>query len=263
MLNFVVRSPSGTEFTLPEAAYLELGRSYEKIRRVDARRVLNVTADVDNRVANANDIVAGISRTEIPEIRANMPALRVSFKGEQEEQRESLGGLTRGFGFILLGLYALLAIPFRSYAQPLIIMIAIPFGFIGALAGHLLMGYEMSFVSVLGVVALAGVVINDNILLIKTANDYRSGGMPVLEAITDAPCRRLRPVILTSLTTFLGLSPMILETSIQARFLIPMALSLGFGILFSTLITLVLVPSLYLLVVDAKRGLAKMSSLRH
>ncbi|MFW6151983.1 MAG: efflux RND transporter permease subunit [Verrucomicrobiota bacterium] len=260
MLDFVVHAPNGAEFALTEAARLKLGRSYEEIRRVDARRVLNVTADVDTGVATANDIVAGLMEKEIPDIMSEMPGLHVTFKGEQETQRESIGGLVQGFGFILLGLYALLAIPFRSYAQPLIIMIAIPFGFIGALAGHLLMGYEMSFVSMLGVVALAGVVINDNILLVKTANDYRSDGASAFDAITAAPCRRLRPVLLTSLTTFLGLSPMMLETSIQARFLIPMALSLGFGILFSTLITLVLVPSLYMLIFDTKKGVAKIRS---
>ena len=163
-----------------------------------------------------------------------------------------MGGLRTGFLLALLGLFALLAIPFRSYIQALIIMVAIPFGIVGALFGHLVMGFGLSFVSMMGVVALAGVVINDNILLLDTANQNLKGGMSPKEAIWRAPVRRFRPVLLTSVTTFLGLTPMILEKSVQARFMIPMALSLGFGILFSTFITLALVPCLFLIVEDLK-----------
>ena len=153
----------------------------------------------------------------------------------------------------LLALFALLAVIFKSYAQSIIVLIAIPFGIVGAIGGHILMGFGMSFVSVMGMVALAGVVINDNILLITTANEYRSAGMTAKEAAAQAPTRRFRPVLLTSVTTFLGLTPMIFETSVQARFMIPMALSLGFGILFATFITLALVPSLYLIHEDIRK----------
>jgi multidrug efflux pump subunit AcrB len=192
----------------------------------------------------------------LPGIWADYPQLSYSLEGEQREKRESMGGMMRGFAVALIALFAVLAIVFKSYSQALIILIAIPFGIIGAIIGHIIMGFSMSFVSMMGLVALAGVVINDNILLIDTANEYRRGGMATVAAAANAPTRRFRPVLLTSLTTFLGLAPMIFETSVQARFMIPMAISLGFGILFSTLITLVLVPSLYLIVEDVKEALS-------
>ncbi|MBN1558143.1 MAG: efflux RND transporter permease subunit [Lentisphaerae bacterium] len=249
----ILRTPGGGEIPLAEAASVARGRAYEQIRRVEGKRVISVTADVDEKRANANEVIGVLRETVLPGLKADHPNLTYNFEGEQRTQRESIGGLQSGFLVALLALFALLAIPFRSYVQALIIMVAIPFGMIGALLGHILMGYDLSFVSLMGVVALAGVVINDNILLIDTANMYRREGMAVRDAIARAPARRLRPVLLTSMTTFLGLAPMIFETSIQARFMIPMALSLGFGILFSTLITLVLVPSLYLIVEDVKR----------
>jgi multidrug efflux pump subunit AcrB len=150
-------------------------------------------------------------------------------------------------------MFAMLAIPFRSYVQPLIVMSAIPFGFVGAVLGHLAMGYTMSLISVFGVIALSGVVVNDSLVLIDTVNKMRASGMTALEAVVRAGMRRMRPILLTSLTTFMGLAPMIFETSVQARFLIPMAISLGFGVLFATLITLVLVPALYVIVEDLRR----------
>ena len=165
-----------------------------------------------------------------------------------------MGSLKVSFVLAMLAVYALLAIPFRSYAQPLIVMTSIPFGVVGAFLGHLIMGYDLCIPSMFGIVALAGVVVNDSLVMIDFANRReRDGGLGPAEAIHDAAIQRFRPVMLTTLTTFGGLAPMIFESSLQARFLIPMALSLGFGLLFATLITLVLVPSLYLAVDDARR----------
>ncbi len=164
-----------------------------------------------------------------------------------------MDALTRGFIIALIVIYALLAVPFKSYAHPIVVMSAIPFGIVGALLGHLFMGYGLSMISMFGVVALGGVVVNDSLVLVDTTNRARrEDGLSPLEAVHYAARRRLRPIFLTSITTFLGLAPMIVETSMHARFLIPMAISLGFGVMFSTLIILLLVPALYLIVEDAK-----------
>ena len=172
------------------------------------------------------------------------------YQGRQARMKESTSGLANGFILAMVAIYFLLAIPFRSYSQPLIVMLAIPFGVVGATIGHLIMGYSLSLMSMMGIVALSGVVVNDSLVLIDYANRQRLKGESPFGAICAAGIRRFRPIILTTLTTFGGLAPMIFETSRQARFLIPMALSLGFGILFATLITLFLVPSLYLLMDD-------------
>ena len=155
-----------------------------------------------------------------------------------------------GFIFALGVIFALLAIPFNSYIQPLIIMLAIPFGFIGAIFGHLLLGYDLSLISMMGIVALAGVVVNDSLILIVSINDYRKKGNSVLEAAVQGGLRRFRPILLTSLTTFFGLMPMIFEPSVQARFLVPMAISLGYGIVFATVLIVLAVPACYLIIED-------------
>ncbi len=159
--------------------------------------------------------------------------------------------LSRGGLMARIAILALLAIPFRSYMQPIIVMSAIPYGFIGALLRHVVMGFEMSMISVMGLIALAGVVVNDSLVLNDAANGYRREGMTAFETIHAAGVRRFRPILLTSLTTFFGLIPMITETSVQARFLVPMAISLGFGVLFATAIILVLVPAFYMMLEDA------------
>ncbi len=173
--------------------------------------------------------------------------------GEEKERKESMESMKKGFTMALIGIFALLAIPFRSYSQPLLIMAAIPFGMVGAVAGHMIMGFSLSILSLFGIVALAGVVVNDSLLLIDRVNVNRRGGSDLLTALLDAGTRRFRPILLTSLTTFFGLTPMILETSVQAQFLIPMAISLGFGILFATGITLLLIPCLYMMLEDVRR----------
>jgi multidrug efflux pump subunit AcrB len=160
--------------------------------------------------------------------------------------------LGKGFLFALIAIFGLLAVVFRSYAQPIIIMAVIPFGMVGAVLGHVVMGYDLSLMSMMGVVALSGVVVNDSLILVDAANGFRASGMARREAIVAGGARRFRPILLTSLTTFFGLIPMITETSMQARFLIPMAISLGFGVLLATVICLILVPSAYAVVDDVK-----------
>jgi multidrug efflux pump subunit AcrB len=174
------------------------------------------------------------------------------FEGEQREQQESLGSLRVNFLVAQFAIFALLAIPFRSYSQPLIIMSAIPFGLVGAVLGHLVMGLDLTMLSMFGMVALTGVVVNDSLILVDLVNRLRAEGATVDQSIREAGERRFRPIMLTTATTFLGLSPMIFETSMQAKFLIPMAVSLGYGIVFATAITLILVPALYRILEDAK-----------
>jgi len=179
--------------------------------------------------------------------------LSYSFQGEQAEMTDSLGSLKLSFIVAIIIIYAMLAIPFQSYVLPIIVIVSIPFGIIGAIFGHLIMGYDLSILSLLGVVALSGIVVNDSLVLIEYANrlQMESDKMP-FQVIKTASIQRFRPIVLTTMTTFLGLMPMILETSRQARILIPMAISIGFGILFATLITLILIPSLYLVINDIR-----------
>ena len=186
----------------------------------------------------------------MPELEKKYPGLSYTFEGSEADRRESIRGLINGLLVALLLIYILLAIPFNSYTQPLIIMIVIPFGIVGAVIGHILLGYSLSLISLFGVVALSGVVVNDSLVFIDFTNRRRQAGATIKEAIHLAGIQRFRPIILTTLTTFFGLMPMIVETSRQARFLIPMAISLGFGILFATGITLLLIPVLLLILDD-------------
>ena len=245
-----IRTPDGGEIPLTQAAVIEEGYGYAEIQRTDRKRVINVSANVDSSIANANEIMAQLQVELLDTLKRDYPGLVFDLAGEQKEQSESLSSMADGFLLALMVIYALMAIPFKSYTQPLLIMAAIPFGFVGGMLGHLLMGYQLSMLSLFGLVALSGVVVNDSLLLIDAANRFRADGMSVWDALISAGQRRLRPILLTSLTTFFGLMPMILETSVQARFLIPMAISLGFGILFATAIILLLVPTLYLLLED-------------
>ena len=245
----ILLTGQGGEIPLAEAAEIDVGRAYTEIQRREGRRIVAVTADVDDQIANANSIIGEVTANELEALTKKYPGLTYSLEGEQSAQQESLAALASGFGLVLLLIYGLLAIPFRSYVQPLIVMLGIPFSFIGALAGHLLLGYGLSIVSLFGVVALAGVVVNDSLVLIVATNRLREEqGVPLAEAVIQGALNRFRPIVLTSLTTFLGLAPMIFETALQARFLIPMAISLGFGILFGTVIILIIVPCVYLMV---------------
>ncbi len=245
----ILLTEQGGEIPLAEAAEIEPGRAYTEIKRREGRRIVVVTADVDDQIANANSIIGEVTADELEALTKKYPGLTYSLEGEQSSQQESLSALAVGFALVLLLIYGLLAIPFRSYVQPLIVMLGIPFSIIGALAGHLLLGYGLSIVSMFGIVALAGVVVNDSLVLIVATNRIREEQrVSISEAVIQGAMNRFRPIVLTSLTTFFGLAPMIFETALQARFLIPMAISLGFGILFGTVIILILVPAVYLIV---------------
>jgi multidrug efflux pump subunit AcrB len=245
-----IRIPTGIQVPFSVAARAELGRGYASIKRADRKKVINVTADVDTKTTNANDVLADITNTVLPEILADHPRVRFDLEGEQREQRETMSGLSQSFLVALLVIYILLAIPFKSYVQPLIVMSAIPFGIVGAAWGHAILGMDLTIMSMFGVVALTGVVVNDSLVMVDFINRRRDSGSSVRDAIREAGGARFRPILLTSVTTFAGLSPILFEKSLQAQFLIPMATSLGFGVLFATFITLILVPVLYNILED-------------
>ena len=247
--HLMIQTPDGVFVPLAEIATVKRGRAYTSISRRDARRTVTVTANVEP-MGETSQVQAALNRTLLPELAEEFPGLTYGYEGRQADMKESMQSLIGGFVLSMMAIYFLLAVPFRSYSQPLIVMIAIPFGIVGAILGHLLMGYNLSLMSMMGIVALAGVVVNDSLVLIDYANRQRHDGTGAVEAVRLAGLRRFRPIILTTLTTFGGLAPMIFESSRQARFMIPMALSLGFGILFATVITLILVPCLYLLIED-------------
>jgi multidrug efflux pump subunit AcrB len=250
--NLRIRTPGGAEIPLNVAASVTPGYGFSEIKRTDRKRVINVTASVDARRNNTQDILRELKTQVLPALAGDYPGLSFDMEGEEKERAESLGSMLDGFKLALVMIFALLAIPFRSYSQPLLIMAAIPFGMIGAVLGHIIMGYDLSLLSLFGLVALSGVVVNDSLLLIDRANQNRRGGEDLHQSLVEAGTRRFRPILLTSLTTFCGLMPIIVETSVQAQFLIPMAISLGFGILFATGITLLLIPALYMILEDVR-----------
>jgi multidrug efflux pump subunit AcrB len=250
--SLLVTTPAGVFVPLREVATVERGRAYTSISRRDGRRTVTVSANVAP-IGETPIILTALNKTVLPELAATFPGLSYDYTGRQADRQESVTSLLSGFLFALGGIYFLLAIPFRSYLQPIVVMIAIPFGIIGAVFGHMIMDYHLSLMSMMGMVALSGVVVNDSLVLVDYANKQQRKGTTPPQAIKEAGIRRFRPVLLTTLTTFGGLAPMIFETSRQARFMIPMALSLGFGIVFATVITLALVPCLYLIVEDVRR----------
>jgi multidrug efflux pump subunit AcrB len=248
-----VRTPEGAEVPFGTVADAELGRGFSSIRRVDRQRAINVTADVDSEVANAQEVISDLDAGRLRELVAAHPGVTYSFEGEMQMQEEFLGGLLRGFGVALFCIFALLAIPFRSYIQPVIVMTAVPFGLVGAVIGHVVMGMEMNFMSMMGMVAVAGVAVNDSLVLVHFVNRRVHEGLALVDAVREAGVTRFRPILLTSMTTAAGVTPLMLETSLQARFLIPMALALASGVLFATLVTLLFVPSMYVIIEDIKR----------
>jgi len=246
--DLVIQTPDGIEVPLMDVVSVNRGEAFTTINRRDGRRV--VTVGMDAEPANAvTRVLESIQQEVLPQLRADFPGITWSFEGSQAEMRESTQVLWGGFALAMLIIFALLAVAFRSYIQPLIVMFAIPFGIVGAVIGHILLGYDLSLVSLMGVIALSGVVLNDSLIMIDLANKKRSDHT-AFDAIHEAGLRRFRPIMLTTLTTFGGLTPIILETSRQAYHLIPMAISLGFGIVFATSIILVLVPCLYMILED-------------
>ncbi len=251
LLQLAIVAPNGNTVPLDAVAEVSIGRSFASITRVDRRRTINVTSDVDKEAADIEAIKTSLN-TYAASLAPQFPELRFGLEGEAREQRESFGSLKTGLLFVTLVIYALLAIPFRSYLQPLMVMCVIPFGVVGGILGHMVMGMTLSIMSYMGMLALCGVVVNDSLVLVDYVNRRRREGTEQFDAVKKAGVARFRAVILTSLTTFFGLVPLIYETSTQAQFLIPMAVSLGFGILFATVVTLILIPVNYLILEDIK-----------
>jgi multidrug efflux pump subunit AcrB len=251
--NMRLRTPDGRQVPLSVAATVTMGRGYSKIDRVDRRRSISVLADVNKHETTPDTVLAALEADFLPDLMKRYPGMTYGLEGQQKEQSEFLSTLLRINAMALLAIFVMLAIPLKSYAQPLVIMSAIPFGMIGAVAGHVLLGYDLAMFSLIGVVALSGIVINDSLVMMDLINRERESGVSVHQAVRDSGVRRFRAIILTTMTTFLGLTPLLLEKSLQARFLTPMAVSVAFGVVFATLITLLLVPSLYLIVEDIKK----------
>ena len=245
-------SANGDKVPLGVVAKAEPARGPASIHRVDRKRAIKISADVDRARANANEVVARFNSEVLDSLSVDFPGVKWDYLGEQKDQKDSVTEMGGKFVFALIGIYILMAIPLKSYVQPIIVMAVIPFGIVGAVIGHIIMGMELSIMSLCGLIALAGVVVNDSLVLVEYVNRHRKEGGSIYEAINNAGAARFRPILLTSLTTFAGLMPMLLETDMQARFLIPMAVSLGFGILFATFITLLLVPSVYMMLEDMK-----------
>jgi multidrug efflux pump subunit AcrB len=246
-----IRTPQGDEVPVLQVIELIPGRGPAVIERTDRERSIKIAADVEPGV-NANEVVAAYSEKTLAEITRKFPGVRFGFEGEQKDQNDSVREIGIGFLGALIAMYVLIAIPLRSYAQPIIIMSVIPFGLVGAIWGHALLGLNLSIMSMCGLVALSGVVVNDSLVMVDYVNRHRDESGSLHDAAIAAGGRRFRAILLTSLTTFVGIMPMILETDVQARFLIPMAVSLAFGILFATVITLFLVPGIYLILEDVK-----------
>jgi multidrug efflux pump subunit AcrB len=242
-----VRTPQGGEVPFDTVADVQYEPGYLKIKRHNRKRILEISAEISPGSTSPGAIVSDIMRTHLPEFQERYPGLTMKLRGELKEENEFLSAMLIYMGLSMLIVYALMAIPFRSYFQPLLVLTAVPFGVMGAIFGHALLNWQISMFSLLGVIACAGVVVNDNLVFIDKINKLRDAGYGVREALLQAGEDRFRPIILTSITTFVGLVPIMTETNMDAQFLIPMVISLAFGVLFATGITLLLVPSLYLL----------------
>ena len=251
--NMRIRTPGGGEVPFSHVASVDPGRGFASIKRVDRDRAVNVTAAVDEGVTTAGAVIEDLRARVLPEVLPRHPGVRFVFEGLQAEQEEATTGLQVGFTIAMLVIYALLAIPLKSYVQPLIIMSAIPFGLIGAVWGHAIMGMDVTLMSMFGLVALAGVVVNDSLVMVAFINRKRELHTKLEVAVREAGVARFRAILLTSLTTFFGLAPLMIVESFDAMFVVPMAVSLAFGVIFATFITLVLVPTSYLIIEDIKR----------
>ncbi len=251
---YLITAPDGRRIPLSHVATLNPGKGPATITRINRYRTMNVTADVDKDKTNMT-VIQDDLQVYLTELLQNYPGIAYTFEGEAKQQRESFGSLQWGLLILLFTIYVLLALPLKSYIEPLIIMSVIPFGVIGAIMGHWLMGRDLSFLSILGLMALIGVVVNDSLVLVDYINQKKKQGLSVVDAVLKAGVARFRPVLLTSLTTFFGLLPLMFEKSVQAQFLIPMAISLGFGILFATVITLLMIPANVMIVDDIQKFL--------
>ena len=250
VMNMRIRTSQGHEIPLRSVADITFAQGFTTITRTDGMRRVAVSAGVDARRANANEVFAELKTNFFPDLETHYPGLHVALQGEQKKMRESLGSLMVGYPVAILGIFIIMATIFRSYAQPFLILFTIPFGIIGAVIGHLVLGYDLSMMSMFGMVALTGVVVNDAIVLIERVNTNLAEKMPFYDAILMGGSRRFRAIVLTTVSTVGGLAPLIMETDLQARFLIPMALSVAAGVLFATILTLVLLPSLLVILND-------------
>jgi len=250
--DLIIRDPSGGEIPLRQAAKIVPTRAPVRIQRVDGSRVVHVTANVIPGVNTGNRILAEFSKTALERLKTRYPGLRISFEGEQREQRESIERLSAGLLISLFAIFAIIAALLRSYLDSVIVLMTIPWSLAGAVVGHVLMGFGLSIFSVFGMIALCGMVVNGAFVMIVTRNRLLREGIEPREAILRAAQRRFRPILLTAITTFVGLGPMIFERSIQALFLIPMAISLGMGTLVSAVVILLLVPGVLVIVEDAR-----------
>ena len=248
--NMRIRTPNGDEVPFSAVADMSFGIGYSSILRLNRSRTVTVSADIDTEIVESAEIVKTISEEFIPELLARHPGVSYGLEGASQEQVNLIRNLSIASLAALFLIYALIAIPLHSYSQPLIIMSVIPFGMIGAVIGHVIMGRSVSMFSLFGLVALAGVVVNDSLIMIDFINKAREKGMELKQAVIESGTKRFRAIILTSITTAAGLMPIMLEGSLQAQSVIPMAISLSFGIIFATVITLFLIPSLYMLQLD-------------
>lgn len=253
-----IRTSGGAEVPLMQLVEPEYGRGPDTIRRVNRQRAIQLIADIDpTSGANANEVITRFEKESLSIVGKEFPGVEWAFQGEQRDQRDSVREMSVKFAIALVLMFVMMAIALKSYIQPVIVMSVIPFGIVGAVIGHMIMGTNLSIMSMCGIVALAGVVVNDSLVMVDYVNRYRAKGASLIDAARQAGARRFRAILLTSLTTFAGLLPMLFETDIQARFLIPMAISLGFGILFATAITLILLPCVYLILEDIKALFAR------
>jgi multidrug efflux pump subunit AcrB len=248
-----IRTPGGDEVPFDTVARLDITQGLLKATHINFQRASEVTAEADKELVEPAEIVEEVERDVLPGLLKKYPGLSYGVSGMADEERKLAVSLAIGFALAIFGIYILLAVPTKSYLQPMIIMSAIPFGIIGAIVGHWMTGHAFTSMSVIGVIALSGVVVNDSLLLVDHINKALATGADHFKAVSDATSRRFRAIMLTSVTTFMGLAPMLLERSAQAQTMVPMAISLAFGIVFATVITLLLVPCLYMMLDDLHR----------
>ena len=248
-----IRTPQGAEIPISSVAELAPSRGLAVINRADRQRVVTISAKVNKEISNAEEVVAALNRDDLLVLASEFPGVKAHWEGQVKEQGETMDELLRKFALALFMIYALMAVPFKSYLQPAIVMTAIPFSAVGVIWGHIGLGMDLSVMSAMGFVALAGVVVNDSLVLVDFINRRLDEGLGLHKTVRVAGEARFRPILLTSLTTFAGLMPLLLEESLQAKFLVPMAVSLGYGVIFSTFITLILVPASYLILEDFKK----------
>ena len=247
---------------MSSVANIEYDRSPSEIKRIDRKRIIRVTGYVDSTVTTTGKVMDDLKANYLPSIGRQFSGVKWGLSGSQQDRDELIGAMKRGFYLAIMGIYALLAISFRSYLQPLMVLSAIPFGLIGAILGHMILGLDISLLSLSGMIAVSGVVVNDNLVLVDYINRERDQGIPIAESIREAGGARFRPIFLTSITTFAGLTPLMMEKSVQAQFLIPMAVSLAFGVMFATTVSLLLIPAAYHILEDIKAAFAKRFSAR-